>query len=791
MAIDTSLDFKVGHMSGNNAWVTVDLESPDSESDLTSRIVASSTKAPTNPGYKGYIRITPSVSLKENQPKYITISFRVTESRPIYSRAIFNARNDALKLGNTYADTSKIPSYTSTDLPYSDAYKNDSYDRYSTTSDCYSSSQTVYYKIDLTSVALTAKTNYFIYIVCSDATVPGTISKYTTLWGAGAPHSIELNYTPQSTVELKKGTGISKVEGGGTYATGSSVEISATAADGYTFSRWTGSTTSTSNPLSITVDGNKSYTANATANTYTVTFNGNGGSTPNPATKRVTYNSTYGTLPTISRDGYTFSGWYTASSGGSQVTSGTKVSITSDQTLYAHWTANTNTSYKVQHWKQKVGARTTQNATNFELEDTESKTGTTGSTTEATAMSYTGFSYQTFSQGTISGNGGTIVNIYYHRNSYTLSAAKGTGISSITVATGSHQFEETINISANVSSGYTWSGWTSSGTSLTLPSTSSGSITMPAGAVTITANAVANTNTKYTVNHWKQNLDATSDTSNSTNYTKVTADTQTLSGTTATNTDARAKSYSGFTAKPFSQKTIAGGGTTSVDIYYTRNSYTVTLENGTGIESVTGANSYKYDADVTVTATPSTGYSWSSWSGDQSSTDREYSFKMPASNLVLTANSTANRYTVTYVGQNGKQSEGAPNPGTSSNIIQSVTYDADFTVKTETNAFHRTGYKFLGWSTTAGSKDISEWEPGSTLTWKQTENLTLYAVWKSKGVLYVDNGLEFIPYTIWIDSGASMGGPNNNGWYQYTAWLDTGDESQGTNGWVQLGSIPD
>lgn len=79
-----------------------------------------------------------------------------------------------------------------------------------------------------------------------------------------------------------------------------------------------------------------------TANTYKVTFNANGGTTPT-ASKNVTYDSTYGTLPTPTKDGHTFKGWYTSASGGTQITSSTKVSITSAQTLYAQWTTNTYT----------------------------------------------------------------------------------------------------------------------------------------------------------------------------------------------------------------------------------------------------------------------------------------------------------------------------------------------------------------------------------------------------------------------------------------------------------------
>lgn len=52
----------------------------------------------------------------------------------------------------------------------------------------------------------------------------------------------------------------------------------------------------------------------------------------------VTNGSAYGSLPTPTKDGYTFDGWYTQKEGGSEITASTKVNLTSDQTLYAHWT---------------------------------------------------------------------------------------------------------------------------------------------------------------------------------------------------------------------------------------------------------------------------------------------------------------------------------------------------------------------------------------------------------------------------------------------------------------------
>lgn len=75
------------------------------------------------------------------------------------------------------------------------------------------------------------------------------------------------------------------------------------------------------------------------SDTYTVTFNANGGSTLQ-SSKVVTSGQIYGNLPTPSRNGYIFEGWYTEKSGGSLITPITIVNLKGNQTLYAHWTKN-------------------------------------------------------------------------------------------------------------------------------------------------------------------------------------------------------------------------------------------------------------------------------------------------------------------------------------------------------------------------------------------------------------------------------------------------------------------
>ena len=56
----------------------------------------------------------------------------------------------------------------------------------------------------------------------------------------------------------------------------------------------------------------------------------------------VTYDGYYTNLPTPTRYGYNFTGWYTSASSGSQVTSSTQVKTANNHTLYSRWTAKTD-----------------------------------------------------------------------------------------------------------------------------------------------------------------------------------------------------------------------------------------------------------------------------------------------------------------------------------------------------------------------------------------------------------------------------------------------------------------
>lgn len=76
--------------------------------------------------------------------------------------------------------------------------------------------------------------------------------------------------------------------------------------------------------------------AHWTNQAYTVAFNANGGNVQTSSTT-VSNGGVYGTLPTPTRSGYTFMGWYTSPGGGEQITAETTVGLSDSQVLYVHW----------------------------------------------------------------------------------------------------------------------------------------------------------------------------------------------------------------------------------------------------------------------------------------------------------------------------------------------------------------------------------------------------------------------------------------------------------------------
>lgn len=115
--------------------------------------------------------------------------------------------------------------------------------------------------------------------------------------------------------------------------------------DGYIFDGWfTSSVGGTEVTATTTVnnESNHNLYAQWTRKNYTVTYNSNGSSAVAPAdTNTYGYEAEITVLGVIARDGYTFKGWGTTSTGGTVYKAGDKFDIYDDVILYAQWEENT------------------------------------------------------------------------------------------------------------------------------------------------------------------------------------------------------------------------------------------------------------------------------------------------------------------------------------------------------------------------------------------------------------------------------------------------------------------
>ena len=155
--------------------------------------------------------------------------------------------------------------------------------------------------------------------------------------------------------------------------------------------------------------------------------------------------------------------------------------------------------------------------------------------------------------------------------------------------------------------GYEFVGW-SDGTTV------SKNVTINKGSIGDKKyNAVykANDNTKYTVNHYKMDLNG--------EYTIL--DTEYLYGTTDTEVTPNIKEYTGFTSPSTKTITISADGSSYVDYKYERNKYDVNIDEDSNALIIGKSGKYFYGEEIKISIEPENGYNFIKWSNG--STDKE------------------------------------------------------------------------------------------------------------------------------------------------------------------------
>lgn len=562
---------------------------------------------------------------------------------------------------------------------------------------------------------------------------------------------------------------------------------------GYTFAGWTGTDiTGTSKTVTINQGstGNRTYTATWTPVNYTINYDLNGGTVAvsNPTSYNIE-------TPTFAlnnpiRLGYVFAGW----TGSNGTTPQKNVSIykgsTGNKFYKANWTA-ADVGYTVNHYVMDINGNYPSTPTK-----TERLSGFTDTSVTAKRLSLgNGFTYPDVQTVKIKTDGTTVVKYYYTRNKYTLdlnglingtlrgnlvdvvknpitgAEDRHTAGTAVVTVNGTVVGNKVTDYCNEVYYGSSISIITTAESGYSIIDNTNVNFKMPAEGKTVTVTINAK-DTKYLVRHWKKNVNTDSKTYNEnslndSNYTMY--DAEYLSGKAYSWVKPVVRTLEGFTYKGVlpSEGTayVKPDGTTVIDVYYTRNTYTINggnvnanVEYGNGISSVSGLKTYEYEQKVTLTANLKTGYHWhgtdkcassgkypTGWySRNNSGVDgiltdnttynsQTIKFNMPARNVYLGVKATNNSYTVVYNKNQPVEPKSISNV-TGSTESQTFIYDESQNLRN--NGFTLTGYtRKSGWMTKPskngnGTADFSYGQSVKNLTTVNLGTVNLYAIWE-------------------------------------------------------------
>lgn len=562
---------------------------------------------------------------------------------------------------------------------------------------------------------------------------------------------------------------------------------------GYTFAGWTGTDiTGTSKTVTINQGsiGNRTYTATWTPVNYTISYDLNGGAVAvsNPTSYNIE-------TPTFAlnnpiRLGYVFAGW----TGSNGTTPQKNVSIykgsIGNKSYKANWTA-ADVGYTINHYVMDINGNYPSTPTK-----TERLSGFTDTSVTAKRLSLgNGFTYPDVQTVKVKADGTTVVKYYYTRNKYTLdlnglingtlrgnlvdvvknpitgAEDRHTAGTAVVTVNGTVVGNKVTDYCNEVYYGSSISIITTAESGYSIIDNSNVNFKMPAEGKTVTVTINAK-DTKYLVRHWKKNVNTDSKTYNEnslndSNYTMY--DAEYLSGKAYSWVKPVVRTLEGFTYKGVlpSEGTayVKPDGTTVIDVYYTRNTYTINggnvnanVEYGNGISSVSGLKTYEYEQKVTLTANLKAGYHWhgtdkcassgkypTGWySRNNSGVDgiltdnttynsQTIKFNMPARNVYLGVKATNNSYTVVYNKNQPVEPKSISNV-TGSTESQTFIYDESQNLRN--NGFTLTGYtRKSGWMTKPskngnGTADFSYGQSVKNLTTVNLGTVNLYAIWE-------------------------------------------------------------
>ena len=490
-------------------------------------------------------------------------------------------------------------------------------------------------------------------------------------------------------------------------------------------------------PVNYSLNGSHFYVSKYSLADYTLTFDSNGGSAVPSAKYNYLDHIAEPTEPTY--PGYTFAGWYNAS--GNLVDFETLTMPAADMTLKAKWTPNKYTANwdnegNITSVKYDFGAV-------INLPAQPSRTG------------YTFGGWAGYEAGMTMPIGGITFTAIWNAIPHNATFDPNGGAFDDPEVTGTQPFTKTINYGTAINppklaarTGYTFAGWVDKVSKQPMPAN------MPNKDVVFYAVWVGEEGTPYTLNiHYMNTLGE---------YGAPVSIPQ--SGVTGEVVDYTTyETPRGFSVADRSNLTgaIKADGSLVINIYLERNQYTLKKVIGTNITT----EKVYYDAALAIPALPEktddtvyTGWSWSYTLDGENYTDKPA--RMPASDVTVTAVTTARLYTVSFMSAGSAYT---PKQYEYNTVIDLATLGIPTA----------TGKTFKYWSLEDGGSKIT------TLTVTE-DNMKIWAVWEPieyNASFYDETGTALIhTETIPFGTTITYTPPAKDG-YTFAGWVIDGKDS--------------
>lgn len=272
-------------------------------------------------------------------------------------------------------------------------------------------------------------------------------------------------------------------------------------------------------------------------------------------------------------------------------------------------------NYTVIHYQQNI------DNDNYTEVERETFKGQTESIVPEVDKDYKGFYSLLYEQPEIAADGSTVVEIYYDRSYYLMyfDLDGGYGVEPIYA-----KYDAQIEVGTPLKTGYSFDGWIPS-----IPDT------VPVNGGTYKASWIAG-DTSFTVVFWYENAD-----DSNYSYAGSTTIENSVSGSSINSDTYKDIYFSGRDTAHFTYnsvksetQTVAGDGSTILNVYYTRNTYTLTFRDGKTVVATINAKYNAYIADKF----PINGYEGRAW---KDTSNRYYAYalqtldRMPDKNVTF------------------------------------------------------------------------------------------------------------------------------------------------------------